>query len=339
MCVRVSCAMKTGWRQCLLLAFIAAASLLGAAYMFDLHSLPPIPKNALASHQRILIGDAAEFTIPGAGTGCECVTRGSGSFSDPFVISGWRLNASDGEGISIARTTVHFLIVNVAVVNGSGHHGGVVLRDVENGAITDSSFFGVRDGISLYTSSNILIANNTFLDNDFGILLEATNNNTVATNRLERSRQIGIFVRGSNNTVDANLVLNASFGGINVDGTTLLGSSNSIKRNVVRGNSAYGIAAWQASNNVISGNAVSENQGAGIMLVDSSTNNLVEDNRVANNVADGVLIARQSSGNRVTRNSVTGNGNGVTTFDLHDESSNNLWLSNTFNTRRPDTIS
>ena len=330
--------MKTRRGAFIFLALVAAASLLVANYVLYLHPQRPMTSNTPASHPRILIGDAAEFTVPGAGTGCECVTRGSGSFSDPFIISGWRLNASDGEGISIAWTTVHFLIENV-VVNGSSQYSGVLLRWVENGAIMDSSISGALDGISLYRSSSVLIANNTLVHNDFGIVLEGSNNNTVSENTLDGSRQVGIFVRGSNNTVDANLVLNGSFGGINVDGTALFGSSNTITKNVVKANSAYGIALWRARNNVMSGNVVSENGGAGIMLVDSSAGNLVENNRVVNNGGDGVLIAQQSSGNTAARNNVTGNGNGATTFDLHDETSDNLWLGNTFNTRSPDTIS
>jgi len=316
---------------------LVAASLLVASYALYLHPQRPITGNAFASHPRIVIGDAAEFTVPGAGAGCECVTRGSGSSSDPFIISGWRLNASDGEGISIGWTTVHFLIENV-VVSGSSQYSGVLLRWVENGAIMNSSISGAHYGISLYSSSSVLIANNTLVHNDFGIVLEASNNNTVTENMLDGSRQVGIFVRGSNNTVDANLVINGSFGGINVDGTALLGSSNSITKNVVKANSAYGIALWRARNNVIKGNAVSENGGAGIMLIDSSAANLVENNRVVNNGGDGILIAQQSSGNTVAGNNVTGNGNGATTFDLHDETSDNLWVSNTFNTRSPDTI-
>jgi parallel beta-helix repeat protein len=330
--------MKARREAFVLIALAAVASLLVANYVLYLHPQRPTRGNPPAKHPRILITDAAEFTVPGAGTGCECVTRGSGSFSDPFTISGWTLNASDGEGISIAKTTVHFLIRNV-VVNGSSQYSGIVLRWVENGAIMNSSILGALDGISLYRSNSVLIANNTLIHNDFGILLEGSNNNTVTENTLDGSRQVGIFVRGSNNTVDANLVINGSFGGINVDGTALFGSSNTITRNIVKANFAYGIALWQARSNVIDGNIVSENGGAGIMLVDSSASNLVEYNRVVNNGGDGVLIAQKSSGNTASRNNVTGNGNGATTFDLHEESSDNLWLSNAFNTRSPDTIS
>ena len=329
--------MKTAWRPFLLLSLAAAALLLGATYILDLHPTSSTPKKVLASHPPILVLDASELTRPGAGTGCECIDGGSGGSSDPFIISGWKLNASEGDAISIAGTTVHILIANV-VVNGSGRYAGVLLQGVENAVVMDSSFSRGFDGVALYSSSNILIANNTLVDNSFGIVLEGSNNNTVTRNTVERSGQVAIFVRGSSNIVDANLVLDGSFGGINVDGTAGLGSSNRITNNTVKGNSDYGVGLWSAGNNIVKENLVSENRGAGIMLLDSSATNVVEDNHVFNNVGDGVLIADQSSGNRVARNNVTGNGDGVTTFDLHEESLDNVWASNTFNTKEPDTI-
>jgi len=333
--------MKPAARACLVLTVLAIAVLLPVAiYIFHLGSPPTIPQKTATHafpHERIVIQDPGDFTVPGAGTGCECVRGGSGDSSHPFVISGWRLNASDGHGISIAWTTVHFLIADV-IVNGSGRYSGVVLRGVENGVIMNSSFSGGLHGIYLFRSSNIMIANNTVADNDFGIILEGSENNTVAGNALNRNRQVGIFVRGSNDVIDANLVVDGSFGGINVDGTGGFGSSNRITNNVVNRNLQYGIGLWRARNNLITGNVVSENGATGIMLVDSSANNLIESNRVVNNRGDGVLIAEQSSGNRVTRNTVTGNGNAVNSFDLNDECSDNVWLDNIFDTRKPETI-
>jgi parallel beta-helix repeat protein len=333
--------MKLGTKICVGVALVAAILLIPAA-MYTLH-IPPtgvfesatLKSDHLAPHEPIAVQDSGEFTVPGTGSGCECVRSGSGSSSNPFVISDWEINASGDNGISVSWTGVHFVILNVHV-NVTAADNGVVLRGVANGTIQDSSFYG--GGISLYNSNAISILNNTITGGEFGILLEASDDNRISGNRLDRIHQVGIFVRASHNLVERNYVTDGSYGGINIDGTTGFGNDNQIVNNIVRGNIQYGLGLWEAQNNSIKGNVVSEN-GGGIMLILSSTKNIVEQNNVVDNVADGIVADEQSIGNRIMGNTATGNGNGVTSFDLHDESSSNLWFSNTFNTRRPDTIS
>jgi parallel beta-helix repeat protein len=291
--------------------------------------------NDLAAHEQVVIQDASDFTRPGAGSGCECVREGSGSSSDPFIISNWRIIASSDNAISISQTTVHFVVLNV-VVNVTGAYYGVALRNVANGTIQDSSFTG--GGISLHNSKTTSILNNTITDSVFGILVEASDNNIIKRNKLDRIRQVGIFNRASGNLIEGNHVTNGSFGGINIDGMTGFGDDNRILNNLVEGNANYGIGLWEARNNSIRGNIVSRN-GVGIMLTASCADNLLEQNNVANNTADGILVDEQSTKNKITGNTTAGNGNGTTSFDLHDKGSDNVWLANTFNTRRPDTIS
>jgi len=292
--------------------------------------------NALTPHEPIAIRSDADFTVPGAVGGCECVRAGSGSLSDPFIISDWKFRSSEGDAIWVAQTSVHFIIFNVNV-NVTEAYNSVVLRNVANGTIRDSFFSG--GGISLYSSTSILILNNTVSGSRFGILLEASNDNDVSANTLDRIQQVGIFVRASENLVEKNHVTDGSFGGINVDGMTGFGSDNRVVNNVVEGSAQYGVGLWVARNNSVRENVISNNGGAGIMLLGGSTNNLVERNNVVNNGADGILVGEQSTENKITENTVTGNGNGTASFDLHDESSGNLWQTNRFNTRRPDTIS
>jgi parallel beta-helix repeat protein len=332
--------MKLG-KVCVVVVLVAAILLVPVA-IYSFHPRPSgtfestiLKTSDLAPHETITIEDATDFTPPGAPSGCECVRGGSGSSSDPFVISDWKLNASEGDAISIAWTSVHFIIFNIRV-NVTGVYNSVVLRNVANGTIRDSFFSG--GGISLYNSNAISILNNTITGSKFGMLLEASNDNTISGNRLDQIQLVGIFVRSSDNLVERNHVTDGSNGGINIDGTSGFGSDNRIVNNVVEGNPQYGVGLWQAQNNSVIGNVISNNGGAGIMFVTSCTKNIVEQNNVMNNKGDGILVDEQSTDNKITGNTATGNGNGTTTFDLHDESSDNLWLSNTFNTRRPDTI-
>jgi parallel beta-helix repeat protein len=332
--------MKLG-KLCVIVVLVAAI-LLVPVTIYSLHPGPSgtsesttFKTSNLAPHERITIQDATDFTTPEAPSGCECVRGGSGSSSDPFVISDWKLSASDDDAISIAWTTMHFIIFNVRV-NVTGVYNSVVLRSVANGTIRGSFFSG--GGISLYNSNAMSILNNTITGSKFGILLEASNDNTISGNRLDRIQLVGIFVRSSDNLVERNHVTDGSYGGINIDGMTGFGSDNRIVNNVVEGNPQYGVGLWVARNNTVKGNVISNNGGAGIMLVKACTENIVEQNNVMNNKGDGILVDEQSTDNKITGNTATGNGNGTTTFDIHDQSSDNLWLSNTFNTRRPDTI-
>jgi parallel beta-helix repeat protein len=230
---------------------------------------------------------------------------------------------------------MYFIIFNVSV-NVTGVYNSVVLRSVANGTIRDSFFSG--GGISLYNSNAILILNDTITGSKFGILLEGSNDNTISGNTVDRTQLVGIFVRSSNNLVEKNHVANGSYGGINIDGMTGFGSDNRIVNNAVEGNPQYGVGLWVARNNSVEGNFVSNNGGAGIMLASSCTENQIEQNNVINNKGDGILVVGQSSDNSVKGNTVTGNGNGTSSFDLHDEGSGNLWQSNTFKTKEPDTI-
>jgi parallel beta-helix repeat protein len=332
--------MKLG-KLCVVLVLVAAI-LLVSVVIYGLHPRPSgtlesttLKTSDLAPHEAITIRDTNDFTTPGASRGCECVRGGSGSSSDPFTISGWKLSTSEGDAISIAWTSVHFIIFNIRV-NVTIAYNSVVLRNVANGTVRDSFFSG--GGISLYNSNAISIINNTITGSKFGILLEASNDNTISGNRLDQIEIVGIFVRSSDNLVERNRVSDGSNGGINIDGTTGFGSDNRVVNNVVEGNPQYGVGLWEARNNSVIGNVISNNGGAGIMLVEGCTKNTVEQSNVMNNKGDGILVDEQSSDNKITGNTATGNGNGTTTFDLHDESSDNLWLSNTFDTRRPDTI-
>jgi len=328
-------------KLCAVLALVAAIILVPLAlYGVHVPSGPTLRSTTLkpsrlSPHEPIAIRNDADFTIPGAGSGCGCVRKGSGSSLDPFVISDWELSGSDSDALSISSTSTHFIISNVRA-NATGAYNSVVLRNVANGTIRDSFFIG--GGISLYNSNAISILNNTITGSKFGILLEGSNDNTMSGNMVDHTQLVGIFVRSSNNLVEGNHVTDGSYGGINIDGMTGFGSDNRVVNNVVEGNPQYGVGLWVARNNSVEGNYVSDNGGAGIMLASSCTENQIEQNSVINNKGDGILVLEQSSDNKITGNTVTGNGNGTSSFDLHDEGSANLWQSNTFSTRRPDTI-
>lgn len=102
------------------------------------------------------------------------------------------------------------------------------------------------------------------------------------------------------------------------------------------------IAADNGANGVHVGGTSDDDANTYAIVVDAF---LASPNGISDNTAgNGVLLDTSESGanDQVTTVDATGNGNGTTTFDLHDESatcSNNLWYNNTFDTSRAGTVS
>jgi parallel beta-helix repeat protein len=196
---------------------------------------------------------------------------------------------------------------------------------------------GTFVGISLLQSNNVTITGNDVSNSSIGIWLEASNFNTVAHNTMDEISQISIFVRGSRNMVVDNS-LGGSLGGINIDGTPGSADWNVVSNNTIVRTGGYGIGLWRATGNKITGNTITDGRSDGIFLTDSSSNNIIESNRVTQNAGDGILISVGCSSNLVQRNTFTGNGDGISSFDLHSEDPDNIWAGNTFGTKNPETL-
>jgi parallel beta-helix repeat protein len=329
------------WIALIMLVVVASSAVVG---FFALRSQSHVAvetveiKYPLAYHSPISLGAESDFTKPGAGSGCECVRSGSGSEADPFVISDWIVNSTNGDGIDIAETSVHFVIARVDL-HANSSNSGLYITDAKNGIVENSQITGWWFGAYIFDSSNMEFINDTITGNQYGIQLEASSNNELLANRIEENRELGIFLRGSNTILRDNSVIRNGWGGINVDGTTGLANANQIESNVVSGNAVFGIGVWQGTNNVFRSNTVAHNQVVGIMLTDGSTKNLVEANNVTKNGGSGIIIVGESSGNTIRQNTAKGNGDGVKDFDLYDMASGNVWENNTYDTKKPDSIS
>lgn len=161
-------------------------------------------------HAPIRINSNEDFTSENG------VVSGSGTKDDPYIISGWEIDAHGaGTAICIGNTTAYFVVEDCYLQNTSYEYSpysegtGILLYNVTNGAIENNIIFkNPSDGIDLEYSHNDVILNNTIKNNYYGIY----------------------FYLSSNNTVTENIVFNNTWGGIDLDSSF----NNTLKGNVMK---------------------------------------------------------------------------------------------------------
>jgi parallel beta-helix repeat protein len=196
-----------------------------------------IPKiEADSSHDPIHIASNYGFTFANG------VTRGSGTFDDPYMIENWDIvqyHYSTLPGISIENTDAYFVIRN-CYIDGGGFeppsngqdHDGIVIQSVKNGKVDHLSITGSRYGIILISSSNNVVTGNVVSKNYFGIHLGSSSNNTLVNNTVCENayRAIGLF-SSPNNTLMDNEVYNNLGLGINLESSPITLSNNTMYDN------------------------------------------------------------------------------------------------------------
>jgi parallel beta-helix repeat protein len=243
--------------------------------------------HSLTPHEPILIDEEADFTFANG------VTNGSGTVSDPYVIEGWDINASEGHGISVRDTEAHFVIRNVLVHDGYPKtNDGILLFNVTNGKVENVTALRNYNGLALrYSYKNILQANNVSNNRWYGISLDK---------------------QSCNNTISCNVVIN------NTDSIRLeeLSSNNIILENNVSKN-LIGILIVNSSQNTICKNKVTKNTD-GIVFDYYSSANQVFDNYVTENLPIGTGIRIEHGENNTIYNNFLNN-----TYNAYDAGNNN----------------
>jgi len=157
-------------------------------------------------HTPILIDGNGNFTLANG------VRRGSGTATDPYVISDWDIDSSTSyviptfvpeAGILIRHTTAYFVILSVYVHSGlkgyNSYYGGcdppcadgLDLQQVTNGYIEQNTIYWNRYGVALTGSSNITIIGNNFLQNGIsGVTTQLIDDNS-KMNRWDRGYPVG----------------------------------------------------------------------------------------------------------------------------------------------------
>ena len=185
-------------------------------------------------------------------------------------------------------------------------------------------------GVFMGSSDNSVLENNVTNNGSGGIMLQADPQegmlpvgNRIAENDILGNGQ-GIFAVGAEDTeIESNHIVGHDMAGINLWSCTgslvrlnnicdnangvymLYSSANTVSGNSITYQDEAGIVVSQSGNNEVSDNQVTNNGGIGFHLGSSSWNQIV-DNDVADNGETGIRLV-ESSDNVVAGNNVTGN--------------------------------
>lgn len=274
------------------------------------------------SHSTISISSNAEFNATNG------VTGGTGIVSDPYIISGWDIDATLATGISIQATTAYFVVKDCFIHNGGFNYNGTSLDNCVNGILNNNTFSSNLYGIYLSSSSNNILSNNTCSNNQVGIHLSSSTNNILSGNFCTGSEDGIQLISSSGNVVDNNACTSSGDYGIFVYSSS---NSNIISNNTLK-TGWVGIFAQSANDNIIRDNNCSGNNQDGISLYLWNNGNILINNTCSSNPLRGIYLD-SSSNNTINDNTCNLNGDygiylysaGNNTISDNTCNSNHLW--------------
>jgi len=217
---------------------------------------------------------------------------GSGTKTDPFIISDLTINGQNSSScIEIRNSNVYFIIENCTTYNGgySNFEAGIKLQLVNNGLLRDNAAsYNNNYGIYLSDCGNISITSaNTVNNNKFGgIYLSNSNNNTISGNSVNNDNNFGISLsNSSNNLILGNIANDNDLYGIRLEAS----NKNFVSFNTAINNNQSGIFISNSNYNIVSENIANENTYSGF-LIDNSNNTEITQNDMSNNDWYGMHI-------------------------------------------------
>ncbi len=97
------------------------------------------------------------------------IVTGTGSSSNPYVITGWRIGAFNGSsGIEIWNTKAHISLLDLNV---SYCNIGILLYNVSHVSVRNSVFFSNILGVSIQYSDDVKVSGCTFRNNTFAMTI------------------------------------------------------------------------------------------------------------------------------------------------------------------------
>ncbi|TXT54315.1 MAG: exported protein of unknown function [Candidatus Thorarchaeota archaeon] len=276
----------------LLVTVLLSLTFLGVNTYQNSLQLTTQPKSLIADHiyhDPIWITGDAEFQAVANIEGWD----GSGTISDPIVISGYLFDNSTIQPIRIWDTTLHFIISD-CVVNGSPSMCGIYLKGTSNGKVLTTEVYERHSGIIISDCENITVQLcNLYNNSAHAIEVDSTSMNvTIRENTMSDLGGCGIFGSNSNGiSIVDNEIMNSTKNGIQLsmcndvevarseisesglDAVNITGGQRiDINNCAMKNNGDNGVALKSVKNGQVFKNLISSNSAYGVTLTESSEN-------------------------------------------------------------------
>ncbi|GEM_PF-2649854 len=261
-------------------------------------------------HSTVRINSDAEFSSSDA------VISGTGTAGDPYIISGWEIDAhGEDAAIYIGNTSSYVLIKDCHVFNATNSAGyargsGIALYSSNHILVENVTSEGNPNGIWISTySSSINISNSMLVDNGIGISLHFRASHLEIFNNRIDGKFTGIRMDyGVNNiTAEKNRIYNVTDYGIEMLGSLERISNITLERNTIRW-TGYGI--YMLSENAyhrIIGNIISNSSNDGIYAKDNVHDNTIENNTILYPENCGINVDNSDSSDKGFNRNVIAN--------------------------------
>lgn len=236
------------------------------------------------------------------------VISGDGTLGNPYLISGWTIDAQAGVGIRVQEVSAHLLIRDCQIIGDRQRGIGILLRQVSRTRVVSCSFSDLGSGIFVYQNPATSIEGNTVTGCRRGVDATESDGIIILGNYIVGSKESAIFLWRCHDASMQGNSIEHSQNGIYLDSC----HRNDLDANCVEG-SERGMFLWDCFDCKIVGSVLRE-CALGLALVHTS-----ERNSVFNNVfLDNVRHATCDEGNNLWDGGYAVGGNywsGETTAD------------------------
>jgi nitrous oxidase accessory protein len=202
---------------------------------------------------------------------------GNGTKDNPFIISGYTIDVSSGDGIALSSTS-DFVIISKNTINTHEAGRGIVINSGSNIYIANNTIFNSTFGIMVYSSQIVIENNSIFSNKNGGIRLQNSNNCLLVNNRLQDNKHSSIDI------------ISSSF--VNITNNFVF---NTIFVFTQSGDYGSGVYVKDSSYIRIISNILSKNTEPAIFINENSQYNLIESNLLNGNGIDIAFIAHHTT--------------------------------------------
>ena len=291
-------ASSRGWRFGLLSGFVVLVSggVVGAAVGAS--------ASGASARAPISIRSDADFAT------CGCVTSGTGSPTNPYVIGPWTINNVNGTAVDIENVSQSFVLKNLTIAgNASPADIGIHLKNVSGSASVAGSQTSIqknRVGILVENSSGgVVLDGGGANPNGPGIGSAAGTINKNLDGAIDIENSSHVAVRGWQMSANGGdhlapdlwVHLDPSVTNWGVGGVRLFGVTNStIDHNAANNDTDVSYSLFDSSNNHITSNTADYPLTNNVIVSDGSSYNTISGNQFSTADFVGILIADPLNG-------------------------------------------